>query len=145
MNNGHSLFLDRLANEQLVTPPPSSKSASLLRHGSPFRMKKQNKSVSSHSRSKTEEDNNIFGIVDDEDDSFASSSAFRSFIRMQTQNYQLASSLSLSTHAAEGGVRATRAAASRDAGVEEFMEEQPQDESHEMFSTPSPTDGVCYF
>jgi len=159
--NGHSLFLDRLANEQLVTPPrtstpppPPPNSASLIRHGSPFRMK--NKSVSIHSE---KEDNNIFGIVDDEqdeDDSFASSSAFRSLIRMQTQNYQLAPSLSLSTHAAEGGVRAAAAAAragARDGdGVEEFTmeeeEEQPQDtdtrvrdasQNLALFHTPSPT------
>mmetsp|Transcript_26861 Transcript_26861/g.30738 ORF Transcript_26861/g.30738 Transcript_26861/m.30738 type:complete len:734 (-) Transcript_26861:149-2350(-) len=141
--NGHSLFLDRLANEQLVTPPrtsttpPPPNSASLIRHGSPFRMK-NNTSVSSHSHSHSQEEinNNIFGIVDndeqeeDEDDSLASSSAFRSLIRMQTQNYQLASSLSLSTHdAAEIGVRAAAAAVRiRDAS---------QDLA--VFSTPSPT------
>jgi len=140
--NGHSLFLDRLANEQLVTPPrtsttppPPPNSASLIRHGSPFRMK-NNTSVSSHSHSQEEINNNIFGIVDDdeqdedEDDSLASSSAFRSLIRMQTQNYQLASSLSLSTHdAAEIGVRAAAAAVRiRDAS---------QDLA--VFSTPSPT------
>ena len=149
-NNGHSLFLDRLAAEQLLptTPPPqptSPSSPSLIRHGSPFRMK--NNSVNIHSQEE-QDNNNIFGVHEDDESSssVASSSAFRSLIRMQTQNYQLASSLSLSTLAADGGVRVARTAArdrDRDGGVEESKEEgeQAQDDSNDpaMFSTPSPT------
>jgi len=92
----------------------------------------KNKLVSIHSK---EEDNNIF----DESSGFALSSTFQSLIQMQTQHYQLTSSLSLSTLDAGDSVRVHDGGGVEESKEEE--EEQPQDVSNDtdIFSTPSLT------